>query len=94
MPSNNSVTNLFLILQNYLKPFQTWSPPSSPNYCKPLSQSECRDKQKILPPTGQKGHSSNENAFSKHNNTTCDPSNENAELKSHHNCLANQNAGI
>ena len=63
MPSNNSVTNLFLILQNYLKPFQTWSPPSSPNYCKPLGQSECRDKQKILPPTGEKGHSSNENTF-------------------------------
>ena len=54
MPSNNSDTNLFLILQNYLKPFQTWRPPSSPN----------------------------------------DSANQNAELKSHHNCLANQNVGI
>ena len=54
MPSNNSDTNLFLILQNYLKPFQTWRPPTSPN------------------------HSVNQNA----------------ELKSHHNCSANQNAGI
>ena len=54
IPSNNSDTNLFLILQNYLKPFQTWRPPSSPN------------------------HSANQNA----------------ELKSHHNCSANQNVGI
>ena len=35
-------------------------------------------KTKILPPCGEEGHSSNENA----------------ELKSHHNCSANQNAGI
>ena len=41
MPSNNSDINLFLILQNYLKPFETYNPPSSP---KPLSQSECRIK--------------------------------------------------
>ena len=26
MPSNNSDTNLFLILQNYLRPFQQWMP--------------------------------------------------------------------
>ena len=32
MPSNNSDTNLFLILQNYLKPFQQWMPLSSPNH--------------------------------------------------------------
>ena len=32
IPSNNSVTYLFLILQNYLRPFQTWRHPSSPNY--------------------------------------------------------------
>ena len=32
MSSNNSDTNLFLILQNYLKPFQTWGPPPSPNH--------------------------------------------------------------
>ena len=32
MPSNNSDTNLFLILQNYLKPFQQWMSLSSPNH--------------------------------------------------------------
>ena len=33
---------------------------------------------KMLPPSGEEGHSSNENP----------------ELKSHHNCSVNQNAGI
>ena len=32
MPSNNSDTNLFLILQNYLRRFQQWMPLSSPNH--------------------------------------------------------------
>ena len=32
MPSNDSDTNLFLILQNYLRPFQQWMPLSSPNH--------------------------------------------------------------
>ena len=31
-------------------------------FSKPLSQLECRDNKKILPPAGEEGHSSNENA--------------------------------
>ena len=32
IPLNNSNTHLFLILQNYLRPFQQWMPLSSPNH--------------------------------------------------------------
>ena len=55
IPLNNSVTNLFLIVQNYLRPFQTWRHPSSPNHCKPLSQSECRHNKKSCHLLDKKG---------------------------------------
>ena len=51
-------SNLFLILQNYLRPFQQWMPLSSPN-TQPIRM---QGQQKILPPAGE-GHSSNENAW-------------------------------
>ena len=75
MLSNNSVTNLFLILQNYLKPFQTWRHSSSPNHCKPLSQSECRENKKSCHLLEKKGtHPTRMHV----NNTTCNRSNQNA----------------
>ena len=104
MPSNNFVTNLFLILQNYLKPFQTWRPPSSPNQCKPLSQSECRDNKKSCHLLEKKGthpktmhvnntmcNRSNQNAgFLDATNTTCNRSNQNASFPDTHTHSTNQ----
>ena len=87
MPSNNSDTNLFLILQNYLRLFQTWRHPSSPNHCKPLSQSECRHNKKSC-------HLLNKKATHPmrmyDNNTTCNRSNQNASLPDTHSCSTNQ----
>ena len=58
MPSNNSDTNLFLTLQNHLSHFN--------NGCLFLLQTthpiRIQGQQKILPPAGEEGHSSNENA--------------------------------
>ena len=98
MPSNNFVTNLFLILQNYLKPFQTWRLPSSPNHCKPLSQLECRDNKKSCHLLEKKGthpirmhvnntmcNRSNQNAgFLDTTSTTCNRSNQNASFPDTH----------
>ena len=87
IPSNNSVTNLFLILQNYLRPFQTWRHPSSPNHCKPLSQSDCRHNKKSCHLLDKKGT----HPMRKHyNNTTCNRSNQNASLPETHSCATNQ----
>ena len=87
MPSNNSDTNLFLILQNYLKPFQTWRHPSSPNHCKPLSQSECRHNKKSCHLLDKKGT----HPMRMHgNNTTCNRSNQNASLPDIHSHSTNQ----
>ena len=58
MPSNNSDTNLFLILQNYLRPFQQWMP----LLLQTTQPIRMQGQQKILPPAGEEGHSSNENA--------------------------------
>ena len=81
IPSNNSVTNLFLILQNYLRPFQTWRHPSSPNHCKPLSQSECRHHKKSCHLLDKKGT----HPMRIHdNNTICNRSNQNASLPDTH----------
>ena len=55
-PSNSS-TNLFLILQNYLRPFQQWMP-----LLQTTQPIRMQGQQKILPPAGEEGHSSNENA--------------------------------
>ena len=104
MPSNNCVTNLFLILQKYLKPFQTWRPPSSPTHCKPLSQSECRDNKKSYHLLEKKGthpmrmhdnnttcNRSNQNAgFLDTTNTTCNRSNQNASFPDTHTHSTNQ----
>ena len=89
IPSNNSVTNLFLILdlQNYLRPFQTWRHPSSPNHCKPLSQSECRHNKKSFHLLDKKGT----HPMRMHdNNTTCNRSNQNASCPDTHSCSTNQ----
>ena len=87
IPSNNSVTNLFLILQNYLRPFQTWRHPSSPNYCKPLSQSECRHNKKSCHLLDKKGT----HPMRMHdNNTTCNRSNQNVSLLDTHSHSTNQ----
>ena len=86
-PSNNSVTNLFLILQNYLRPFQTWRYPSSSNHCNPLSQSECRHNKKSCHLLDKKGT----HPMRMHdNNTTCNRSNQNAILPDTHSCSTNQ----
>ena len=101
--SNNSLTNLFLILQNYLRPFQTWRPPS-PNHCKPLSQLECRDNKKSCHLLEKMGthpmrmhdnnttcNRSNQNAgFLDTTNTTWNRSNQNASLPDTHSCSTNQ----
>ena len=75
--SNNSVTNLFLILQNYLRPFHTYRSPSSPNDCKLLSQSECRHNKKSCHLLEKKGT----HPMRMHdNNTTCNRRNQNARF--------------
>ena len=87
IPSNNSVTNLFLILQNYLRPFQTCRHRSSPNHCKPLSQSECRHNQKSCHLLDKKGT----HPIRMHdNNRTCNRSNQNASLPDTHSRSTNQ----
>ena len=84
IPSNNSVTNLFLILQ---RPFQTWTHPSSPNHCKPLSQSECRHNKKSCHLLDKNGT----HPMRMHdNNTTCNRSNQNASLPDTHSRSTNQ----
>ena len=47
--SNNSVANLFLILQNYVRKSETWRPPSSPN----RSANQNAGTTKMLPPSGE-----------------------------------------
>ena len=86
MPSNNSDTNLFLILQNYLRPFQTWRRPS-PKNCKPLSQSECRHNKKSCHLLDKKG---THLMRMYDNNTTCNRSNQNASLPDTYSGSANQ----
>ena len=58
MLSNDSDTNLFLILQNYLRPFQQWMP----LLLQTTQPIRMQGQQKILPLAGEEGHSSNENA--------------------------------
>ena len=58
MSSNNSDTNLFLILENYLRPFQQWMSLSSPNH----SANKTAGTTKNPATCGEEGHSSNENA--------------------------------
>ena len=65
--SNSSVTNLFLILQNYLRPFEQWRPPPSLSH----SANQNVGTTKLLSPSGEKGCLSNENAgFPDTTNTT------------------------
>ena len=82
-----TVTNLFLLLQNYLRPFQTWRHPSSPNHCKPLSQSECMHNIKSCHLLDKKGTHS---MRMYDNNTTCNRSNQNASLPDTHSYSTNQ----
>ena len=72
---------------NYLRPFQTWRHPSSPNHCKPISQSECRHNKKSCHLLDKKGT----HPMRMHDkNTTCNRSNQNASLPDTHSHSTNQ----
>ena len=101
MSSNNSDTNLFLILQNYLRPMATMD---ASFFSKPRSQLECRDNKKSCHLMEKKGthpmrmhennttcNRSNQNAgFLDTTNTTCNRSNQNARLPDTHSRSTNQ----